>query len=138
MKITKINQISQRIKNKKTRRIVHSRVWRNSCFKSWIDLSSPSKVQAFLSLQIPHMRQREIMAQIAVALCLLNLCDQLAKRSTTPLGITHCTTNKENTKFHNSLAIRQCISKRSMVSPYLIIIIHFFFISELFSGYLFY
>ena len=62
----------------------------------------------------PHkkIRQWGIMAHITADLCLLNLWSQVAKSSTIP----HWTPNNGNTKFHNSLAIGQCIIKWSIVS----------------------
>ena len=91
-KITLINPIRQNNKRKQSKTIrwsiksgktingnspkpfIHSnRVSRNNSFRSWIDFSQPSKVQAFLSCQRPHLRQWGIMLQIFALQHVLNL-----------------------------------------------------------------
>ena len=69
--------------------VYSSKVWRKDSCKSWVDLSFSSKVRAFLSRHIPHMRQRGIILQINTNLRLISLLNQLARISTTPLGITN-------------------------------------------------
>lgn len=45
--------------------IVHpSKVQRKASFRSWVELSVPSKIRAFLSPKTPHIRQWGIMFQI--------------------------------------------------------------------------
>ena len=75
--------------------LVHpNKVWKKDLFISWMRLSFPSKVWAYLSLQIPHIKQWGTMIQIAPFLCFLNLPGQQASKSTTSLGITQKTPNK--------------------------------------------
>ena len=69
---------------------------------------------AFISHQIPHMRQWGIILQITADLHLLNFA---AQSFTMPLGITQETPINENSIFHSSLARGQCNSKWSIVSP---------------------
>lgn len=71
----------------------------------------------------PHEAMR-VMPQIASFLCLLNLLGQLAKSSTTPLGMTQLIPNRENTIFHISLVTGQWTSKWSVVFPLLLHIQH--------------
>ena len=65
-----------------------------------MELLFPSKVQAFLSLQIPHIKQWGTMSnfQITPSLCFLNLPGQQASKSTTSLGKTQKT--PKNRKHH--------------------------------------
>ena len=90
-------------------------------FNSWIDLSIPSKVRAFLSLQMTHIRQWGIILQSNLILSYLNLLDQLAISSKTLHSITQWTPNSVHTIVHNSWATWQCRSKCSTVSPFLLL-----------------
>ena len=90
-------------------------------FNSWIDLSIPSKVCAFRSLQMSHIRQWRIILQSTLIQSLLNLPDQFATSSTTLRSITQWTPNSVHTIFHNSWATWQCRSKCSTVSPFLLL-----------------
>ena len=105
--------------------VVHpSKVWKQASFRSWVELSVPSKIRAFLSRQMPHIKQWGIMFQTTPFLCLLNLTGQLDKSSITPLSITKCTPKRVNTMHHNSLATGQHKSKWLVVSPALLHIQH--------------
>ena len=97
-----------------------NKVWKNKCFNSWIDLSSPSKVRVFLSLHMTHIRQWGIILQSTLVLGLWNFCDQLAISSTRLRGMTQWTPKRKHTIFHNSWDIGQFRSKWSKVSLFLL------------------
>ena len=58
MEVQKSSKSGKELKVEMPNAFAHSnKVWMKDSFKSWINLSFPSKVGTFLSLQIPHMRQ---------------------------------------------------------------------------------
>ena len=69
------------------------------------------------SLRITHVVQRRIALQISPIRCLAYHSFQLTNRSTTLIGITHCTPNKHKTNNHSFLATRQCHNRWSTDSP---------------------
>ena len=109
-----------RIKSRNSRRICPLKPSLKERKLQIVNRSSIPLWVAFISLQIPHMRQWWIILQITELLCLLKLSDQLARSSTstTPCSMTQCTSNSEHTKFHSSWAIGQCRSKWSIASPF--------------------
>ena len=59
------SKLDNKEKDKTPEELVHPNwVWKKDIFMSRIELSLPSKVWAFLSLQIPHIKQWETMFQI--------------------------------------------------------------------------
>ena len=79
--------------------------------------SSPLKILEFLSDQRHHIKQSGIAFQMTPTLLLPTLPCQQFKRSTTFLGITQETPNRENTKFHRSWAPEQFNNKWLIDSP---------------------
>ena len=78
-KITAINHLSKLTKEKISKTfILQNKDLKNKSFKYKTDISHPSILLAFLSLQMHHIRQQGIALQISILLMLTNWLDQLA------------------------------------------------------------
>ena len=84
------------------------------------DRSRPSKKQAFLSLQIHHIKKCGTSLQKSILRCRPNLPCQDSNNSITISDITQCSPNKQNTNEHNLQAKGQWSKRWSTNSPHLL------------------
>ena len=121
MKVQKSRKSGKKLKVKKLDAFGHSNSLKEGNFKSWIDLSFPSKLGAFLCPpNTPHEVEKDHTPDHH-NLSLLNLPIQLARSSTTPCGMTAWPNEPQivNTSYCTNLELPQCRSKWSLVSPFL-------------------
>ena len=97
------DQVKEDVKNKKNATKPHSKqgVCKKKDLISSKDRSRPSKKQAFLSLQIHHIKKCGTSLQKSILRCRPNLPCQDSNNSITISDITQCSPNKQNTNEHN-------------------------------------
>ena len=89
-----------------------------------MDRSRPSKLLAFRSHQIHHIKQCSTILRITILWWHLKLHDQHSNKSTTFCGITQRIPNKQKTILHISKAKGHWRRRRSTDSPHLLHIKH--------------